>query len=75
MSSKRPLSNPSAHSSSIVEEKKNKKLKGLELAIPILKENYPKIQSVEIQSIKDDPSKIEAMTVQELRTTLRYINI
>ncbi|KAF2308137.1 hypothetical protein GH714_035617 [Hevea brasiliensis] len=80
MSSKRPLSNPSAHSSSIVEEKKNKKLKGLELAIPnsegiVVKENYPKIQSVEIQSIKDDPSKIEAMTVQELRTTLRNVGI
>ncbi|XP_020539313.1 DNA-(apurinic or apyrimidinic site) endonuclease, chloroplastic isoform X4 [Jatropha curcas] len=78
MSSKRRLSNSSKIASPIVEDKKGKKLKGLEVAIPncgsiVAEENSPQIQSVGIQSIKDDPSKIEAMTVQELRTTLRNI--
>ncbi|OAY40360.1 DNA-(apurinic or apyrimidinic site) endonuclease, chloroplastic isoform X2 [Manihot esculenta] len=75
MCSKRPISNLSTISSSINEEKKSKKLKGLKLAIPdsednVVKENYQKIQS-----FKDDLSKIEAMTVQELRTTLRNVGI
>ncbi|XP_022973325.1 DNA-(apurinic or apyrimidinic site) lyase, chloroplastic isoform X1 [Cucurbita maxima] len=38
----------------------------------IVEENDSK---VDIQSFKDDPSKIEAMTVQELRMTLRSVGI
>ncbi|XP_015581428.2 DNA-(apurinic or apyrimidinic site) endonuclease, chloroplastic isoform X2 [Ricinus communis] len=69
-------------SSSVIEDKKDsEKHKGLKrVAIPnsrgnAAKENDLEIQSVEIQSMKDDPSKIEEMTVQQLRTTLRSVGI
>ncbi|EXB93956.1 Apurinic endonuclease-redox protein [Morus notabilis] len=42
---------------------------------PLLKERAVESSPVEIEGFKDDPEKIEKMTVQELRTTLRSIGV
>ncbi|XP_031268442.1 DNA-(apurinic or apyrimidinic site) lyase, chloroplastic isoform X1 [Pistacia vera] len=61
------------------EEKKHKKLKGLvgtsTNTEKIIKGNGVESNLVNIQSIRDDPGRIEFMTVQELRTTLRSIGV
>ncbi|XP_044506484.1 DNA-(apurinic or apyrimidinic site) endonuclease, chloroplastic isoform X2 [Mangifera indica] len=49
------------------EEKKHKKLKGLGDGV--------ESNSLNIQSIRDDPGRIEIMTVQELRANLRSIGV
>ncbi|KAK9289614.1 hypothetical protein L1049_007771 [Liquidambar formosana] len=77
--SKRLLSNsPAPVSSSIVMNKTDKKPKGSMDRNPhhekgVFKENIAKSELVPIQSIREEPGKIEAMTVQELRTTLRSV--
>ncbi|XP_065857526.1 DNA-(apurinic or apyrimidinic site) endonuclease, chloroplastic isoform X3 [Euphorbia lathyris] len=71
MAAKRSLSN-----SSITDDNKDKKIKGLNDSENLVaKEKSLEIQSVEIQRIKEDPSKIEAMTVQQLRTILRNVGV
>lgn len=82
MGSKRSLSNSSVPvSSSIVEDKKdNKKLKGListnqNSEKGAVKENGVQSSSGEIERFKDDPASIEAMTVQQLRSTLRSVGV
>ncbi|KAM3690986.1 hypothetical protein ACB094_09G161200 [Castanea mollissima] len=81
MGSKRSLSNSSVPvSSSIVEDKKDKKLKGSistnqDLEKGAVKEIGVKSSLGEIQRFKDDPAKIETMTVQELRSTLRSVGV
>ncbi|XP_062166805.1 DNA-(apurinic or apyrimidinic site) endonuclease, chloroplastic isoform X2 [Alnus glutinosa] len=57
------------------EDKNDKKLKGLMGTNPssekgVVKEYGVRSSSVEIERFKDDPGRIEAMTVQELRTAL-----
>ncbi|GLT71015.1 hypothetical protein SLA2020_430600 [Shorea laevis] len=73
MGSKRQLSNSRVPVSS--EDKKDKKLKGLMGTNPnsakgVVEEYGVRSSSVEIERFKDDPARIEAMTVQELRTAL-----
>uniref|UniRef100_A0A2N9J4N7 SAP domain-containing protein n=1 Tax=Fagus sylvatica TaxID=28930 RepID=A0A2N9J4N7_FAGSY len=82
MGSKRSLSNSSVPvSSSMVEDKKdNKKLKGListnqNSEKGAVKENGVQSSSGEIERFKDDPASIEAMTVQQLRSTLRSVGV
>ncbi|KAJ6300574.1 hypothetical protein OIU76_021381 [Salix suchowensis] len=80
MSSKRGVSSStkSAAAASIVDDKKDNKLKGMSGDCSedvLIEESCWKVQSVEFQSIKDDPAKIEAMTVQELRATLRKFGV
>ena len=41
------------------------------LLVFVEQESGVELCSVEIESYKDDPERIEKMTVQELRTTLR----
>ncbi|KAL6336954.1 hypothetical protein AAG906_036268 [Vitis piasezkii] len=41
----------------------------------VIEENASRTQSIEIQSIRDDPAKVKAMTVQELTTTLRSVGV
>ncbi|WCJ33402.1 DNA-(apurinic or apyrimidinic site) endonuclease chloroplastic [Euphorbia peplus] len=41
----------------------------------VAKEKSLQIESVEIQRLKEDPTKIETMTVQQLRTTLRNVGV
>ncbi|XP_050228664.1 DNA-(apurinic or apyrimidinic site) endonuclease, chloroplastic isoform X2 [Mercurialis annua] len=77
LSSFRTLTNLSSSSRSIVEDDNlyKKKHKGLIKAEinpnSVAKEN----ESFDIQSIKDDPSKLEKMTVQELRAMLRNVGM
>ncbi|KAK7846718.1 dna-(apurinic or apyrimidinic site) lyase [Quercus suber] len=71
---------PGACPSSIVEDKKDKKLKGSigtnqDLEKGAVKENGVRSSLGEIQRFKDDPAKIETMTVQELRSTLRSVGV
>ncbi|KAK4580806.1 hypothetical protein RGQ29_024450 [Quercus rubra] len=81
MGSKRSLSNSSVPvSSSIVEDKKDKKLKGSistnqDLEKGAVKENGVKSSLGEIQRFKDDPAKIETMTVRELQSMLRSVGV
>ncbi|XP_068341937.1 DNA-(apurinic or apyrimidinic site) endonuclease, chloroplastic isoform X3 [Pyrus communis] len=42
---------------------------------PIFKEDDVESNELEIESFKDDPARIEAMTVHQLRTTLRNVGI
>lgn len=42
---------------------------------PIFKEDDVESNELEIESFKDDPARIEAMTVNQLRTTLRNVGI
>ncbi|GAV89727.1 Exo_endo_phos domain-containing protein [Cephalotus follicularis] len=65
---------------SMVDGKEDKKLKGLmgtnsSSKKSVVKENGVKSNVVEIQNIRDDPEKIEAMTVVELRTILRSVGL
>ncbi|XP_018817217.2 DNA-(apurinic or apyrimidinic site) endonuclease, chloroplastic isoform X1 [Juglans regia] len=78
MGSKRLISNSSLPVS--FEDKKEKKLKGLvgtnsTSEKVVVKENGVKSSSVEFERFKDDPARIEAMTVQELRATLRSVGV
>ncbi|XP_041024502.1 DNA-(apurinic or apyrimidinic site) endonuclease, chloroplastic isoform X5 [Juglans microcarpa x Juglans regia] len=78
MGSKRLISNSSLPVS--FEDKKEKKLKGLVGANStsekvVVNENGVKNSSVEFERFKDDPARIEAMTVQELRATLRSVGV
>eukprot|EP00258_Populus_trichocarpa_P027581 XP_024443600.1 DNA-(apurinic or apyrimidinic site) lyase, chloroplastic isoform X4 [Populus trichocarpa] len=79
MSSKRGVSSSTkSAAASIVDDKKDSKLKGMSGDCSekvLIEESCWKVQSVEFQSIKDDPGKIEAMTVQELRATLRKFGV
>ncbi|KAL5810532.1 hypothetical protein ACOSQ4_027100 [Xanthoceras sorbifolium] len=74
------LSNSSKSISSILEDKNDKQLKGLIMGSSsnsdqgVIKEN-DKENNVKLQSIRDDPGRIEVLTVQELRTTLRSIGV
>ncbi|TXG70392.1 hypothetical protein EZV62_005327 [Acer yangbiense] len=73
------LSNSSKPISSIVEVKEDKKFKGIMDTSPnsdqgVVKENNMESE-IKLQSIKDDPGRIEVMTVLELRTTLRSIGV
>ncbi|KAK4839109.1 hypothetical protein QYF36_019197 [Acer negundo] len=73
------LFNSSKPISSIVEVKEDKKFKGIMDTSPnsdqgVIKENNMESE-IKLQSIKDDPGRIEVMTVLELRTTLRSIGV
>ncbi|KAK4272487.1 hypothetical protein QN277_021041 [Acacia crassicarpa] len=81
MRSKRPFSNSLEPEPvpPVVESKKNKKLEVLR-AIPgskkpIVEENEFDSYSIEIEGLKNDPAKIDTMTVQELRKTLRIVKV
>ncbi|KAG2687244.1 hypothetical protein I3760_09G041900 [Carya illinoinensis] len=72
--SKRLLSNSSLPVS--LEDKKEKKLKGLVGTNSTSeKENGVKSSSVVFERFKEDPARIETMTVQELRATLRSVGV
>lgn len=79
MSSKRGVSSSTkSAAASIVDDKKDSNLKGMSGDCSenvLIEESCWQVQSVEFQSIKDDPGKIEAMTVQELRATLRKFGV
>ncbi|XP_015898096.2 DNA-(apurinic or apyrimidinic site) endonuclease, chloroplastic isoform X2 [Ziziphus jujuba] len=81
MGSRRPISSSSRPILAISEDKKkDKPLKGLmatnpNLEKPVIKEHRAESSSDEFESFKDDPSSIEKMTVQELRTTLRRVGV
>ncbi|XP_038721818.1 DNA-(apurinic or apyrimidinic site) endonuclease, chloroplastic-like isoform X2 [Tripterygium wilfordii] len=62
MGSKRLLSDSTAPQSASMEDKKEKRLKGL-------------MGTGDNIRIREDPARIEAMTVQELRSTLRSIGV
>ncbi|KAF8395761.1 hypothetical protein HHK36_019712 [Tetracentron sinense] len=69
-----------AFASSAITNKEDQKQKRSISSAPqseksIVKENRVKGHAVEIQTIRDDPDRIEAMTVQELRTTMRSVGI
>ncbi|KAG2403360.1 DNA-(apurinic or apyrimidinic site) lyase [Vigna angularis] len=79
MGSKRSLSNSLKPISSFVEGKKDVELKGLE-ANPgskkhVIEENDVNMYSVEIERLRNDPTIVEAMTVQELRKTLKRFRV
>ncbi|KAJ8899029.1 hypothetical protein K2173_008853 [Erythroxylum novogranatense] len=73
MVSKRPLSSSEPP---VVESNKDKKFKtNPDFNQVVVKETCWKTQSTEIQSFRDDPRKIDTLTCQELRTTLRNVGI
>ncbi|GMN55452.1 hypothetical protein TIFTF001_024577 [Ficus carica] len=83
MRSKRNVSNSSSKPLPTTSEDnaKSKRLKAL-VGIKPNQENKPALKEpavercpVEIESFKDNPERIEKMTVQELRTTLRSIGV
>ncbi|XP_014514935.1 DNA-(apurinic or apyrimidinic site) lyase, chloroplastic isoform X2 [Vigna radiata var. radiata] len=79
MGSKRSLSNSSKPISSFVEGKKDVELKGLE-ANPgskkhVVEEDDVNTYSVEIERLRNDPTIVETMTVQELRKTLKRFRV
>ncbi|CAI0559566.1 unnamed protein product [Linum tenue] len=79
MSSKRLSSDTTKPTHVVTKDKKHKKPKVLKESSTgsqydiVAKETDQKAQSFETQSFKGDIAKIESMTVQELRTTLRSI--
>ncbi|CAL1361784.1 unnamed protein product [Linum trigynum] len=79
MSSKRLSSDTTKDAHVVTKDKKHKKPKVLKESSTgsqydiVAKETDQKVQSFETQSFKGDIAKIESMTVQELRTTLRSI--
>ncbi|KAL5546439.1 hypothetical protein UlMin_006126 [Ulmus minor] len=74
--SKQPISSLSKPFSMIDEEEKNeKKVKALMGSKSNHEENSEESCSVEIESFVENPSRIEKMTFQELRTTLRSIGL
>lgn len=83
MGSKRNVSNSSSKPLPTTSEDnaKSKRLKALmgvkpnQENKPVLKEPAVERCPVEIESFKDNPERIEKMTVQELRTTLRSIGV
>ncbi|XP_028761419.1 DNA-(apurinic or apyrimidinic site) lyase, chloroplastic [Neltuma alba] len=79
MRSKRPSSNSPEPVPPVVESKKNKKLKALRPSPsskkPILEEKELDSYSIEIERLRNDPAKIETMTVEELRKTLRIVKV
>ncbi|XP_057982672.1 DNA-(apurinic or apyrimidinic site) endonuclease, chloroplastic isoform X2 [Malania oleifera] len=79
MGSKRLLSNSSVLASSTAINKKDKKptefMNESQSGHGVFEENVVKRNLVDIQSFRDDPDKVEAMTVQELRTTLRTVGL
>ncbi|KAJ7976707.1 DNA-(apurinic or apyrimidinic site) lyase [Quillaja saponaria] len=75
MGNKRLRSYSSIPASPISDDKGDKKLKGLVGINPDSEEHVLKSNIVEIESFENDPAKIERMTVQELRTTLRSMGI
>ncbi|XP_057427654.1 DNA-(apurinic or apyrimidinic site) endonuclease, chloroplastic isoform X2 [Lotus japonicus] len=80
MGSQRLFSNSSQPMLPFVEEKKDMKLnKGLE-ASPgskkhVIKGNDANSYSIEIERLRNDPSIVDTMTVQELRKTLKSIRV
>uniref|UniRef100_A0A2P2IKQ4 DNA-(apurinic or apyrimidinic site) endonuclease n=2 Tax=Rhizophora mucronata TaxID=61149 RepID=A0A2P2IKQ4_RHIMU len=82
MTSRRLVSTSSStpNSSPTVEGKNRKKLKvsaktSLDSERRVVEESDLKIPLAEIQDIKDDPGKIEAMTVPELKNMLRNLGV
>ncbi|KAI4300836.1 hypothetical protein L6164_034168 [Bauhinia variegata] len=81
MRSKRPFSNSSQSLSPIAENKNknDKKLKKLRTSSDskklIIEESDTNCFSLEIERLKNDPTKIEKMTVEELRKTLRSVKV
>ncbi|KAH1137639.1 hypothetical protein GYH30_027590 [Glycine max] len=79
MGSKRPFSNSSKPSSPFVEDKKNVKLKGLEASLGskklIVEENDVNSYSIELERLRNDPTIVDTVTVQELRKTLKRFNV
>lgn len=80
MVSKRGVSNSSRpESAAASEDKKGKKSKGLVASVPSSSKSHVKKNSgasiSEVVLPNNDPAKIEAMTFQELRATLRRIGI
>ncbi|KAK7278953.1 hypothetical protein RJT34_23994 [Clitoria ternatea] len=79
MGSERSISNSSEPLSSFVEDKKDKKLKGLE-SNPgsmnhVVKENDVNSYSIEIERLRNDRTIVDKMTVQELRKTLKRFRV
>ncbi|XP_048137971.1 DNA-(apurinic or apyrimidinic site) endonuclease, chloroplastic isoform X2 [Rhodamnia argentea] len=79
MGSKRGVSNSSIPESATSEDKEGKKLKGLVASVPSSGTSHIKENSGEsitdVVGLKNDLARIEAMTFQELRATLRRIGI
>ncbi|KAG5003629.1 hypothetical protein AAZX31_10G100900 [Glycine max] len=79
MGSKRPFSNSSKPSSPFVEDKKNVKLKGLEASLGskklVVEENDVNSYSIELERLRNDPTIVDTVTVQELRKTLKRFNV
>ncbi|MED6170495.1 hypothetical protein PIB30_116913 [Stylosanthes scabra] len=79
MRSKRRFSNSSEPVLPVVENKKDKKLKGLEARSVskkyIAKESDVNSHSIEIERLRNDPAKIDTLTVEELRKTLRSVKV
>lgn len=79
MGSKRLHSNsPAPVSPPVVTSRNDKKLKGSMSPLhdnSVVKENAVESEVIDIQSIRDEPERIEAMSVQELRTTLRSVGV
>ncbi|KAF8027305.1 hypothetical protein BT93_E0268 [Corymbia citriodora subsp. variegata] len=79
MGSKRGMSNSSRPEPATSEDKKGKKSKGLVASVPSSSTSHVKENSSEgideVECIKNDVARIDAMTFQELRTTLRRVGI
>ncbi|XP_030457870.2 DNA-(apurinic or apyrimidinic site) endonuclease, chloroplastic isoform X1 [Syzygium oleosum] len=79
MGPKRGMSNSSRPESATPEDKKGKKSKGLATSVP--SSSTSRVKEIfggsigDVECLKNDPARIEAMTFQGLRATLRRIGI